>query len=75
MEIKISLMNKQGKLESKTIKTEINNFNTIISRLKVKYNTCIECLDLDRGIAILDNGLIVEDIAQNKKFKKMLKYM
>lgn len=75
MEIQVSLMNKNGKLESKTVATELNDFRVIISRFKAHYNTYVESMDLDRGIVFLGNGLIIEDIAQNKKFKEFKKYL
>lgn len=75
MEIRVSLMNKQGKLESKIVKTELNDFNVIIDRFKVHYNTYVEHRDLDMGFVLLDNGLIIEDIEKYKRYKEMLKYM
>lgn len=75
MKVKFSEMQTNGKMKTKTINTNAKDLVELADMLLATGKVRVETADYDRGILLLSNGIIAEDIEKNKRYKEMLKYM
>lgn len=71
--MKLKLYNSKG--ENKIVDIALKNLIEVENRIIAKYgHNSIVARDYDKGVIICSNGICIEDIAQNKKFKTLKKY-
>ena len=62
--------------EKRVMDIQANSLLQVADRITRRYGYgAIIASDYDRGILILNNGVTITDLEENKRYKEMLKYM